>query len=165
MFDRIGEKIKTLAFVCTLLGMVASFAGAVCIWATDELKSRFIIGLVILIFGCLFSWIGSFILYGFGELIEKTTETAERLKKLGIKEGLIEEPEKTENVENKKVEQSTSFIYENNKENIVAEKQVRLNNVKENEENASEEGVDNTIKIGLFFLGGMFLLALIIGLL
>ena len=91
MFDRIGKKMKNLATLCTFLGMMASFAGAIYIWATDELKSSFIIGLLVLLFGGLFSWIGSFFLYGFGELIEKTTETAERLKSLGLKKGTIEE--------------------------------------------------------------------------
>ena len=38
------------------------------------------VGLVVIIVGCLGSWIGSFFTYGFGELIEKTTEIAENTK-------------------------------------------------------------------------------------
>ena len=37
---------------------------------------------MIIIVGCLGSWIGSFSTYGFGELIEKTTEIAESAKNL-----------------------------------------------------------------------------------
>lgn len=40
------------------------------------------VGLVVIIVGCLGSWIGSFFTYGFGELIEKTTEIAENTKNL-----------------------------------------------------------------------------------
>ena len=67
MFDNIGGKIKTLALVSTIIGMVAFgiyglallFSGAV------------LIGILVAGLGCLSAWIGSFLLYGFGELIEQ----------------------------------------------------------------------------------------------
>lgn len=70
MFNNIGKKIKTLAEIITVLGILASIVTAIVIWTTVEYS--FLIGLGILVFGCIFAWIGSFLLYGFGELIEST---------------------------------------------------------------------------------------------
>ncbi len=72
MFDNIGAKIKGLAIVCTILGCVASLVCSIRCWASEKI----LIGVVILIGGCVFSWIGSFLLYGFGELIVQTTNIA-----------------------------------------------------------------------------------------
>ena len=38
------------------------------------------VGILVIAIGSLFSWVGSFCLYGFGELIEKTTEIAENTR-------------------------------------------------------------------------------------
>ena len=70
MFENIGGKIKTLATVCTIIGIVVSIAVGIFYGA----EADFLAGLLIIILGCLSSWIGSFLLYGFGELIENTTE-------------------------------------------------------------------------------------------
>ncbi len=77
MFDNIGKKIKTLAVVLTVVGIAASiiigaylflFIGIVC--------------LVVMVVGPLISWIAAFALYGFGELVDKTAETAETNRRL-----------------------------------------------------------------------------------
>ncbi len=72
MFDNIGEKIKSLAIISTILGCVVSLGGAIFCWASGIV----FVGFLVLIVGCLFSWIGSFLLYGFGELITQTTNIA-----------------------------------------------------------------------------------------
>lgn len=70
MFERIGSKIKKLASVITWLGIIASLIlGVVLISGGDEM---IVLGIVVMALGSLASWIGSFLLYGFGELIEKT---------------------------------------------------------------------------------------------
>lgn len=67
MFENIGDKIKTLAVVLCVLGMIASV-----IWGIVLFFSSFLSGLLVLAVGCLCAWTGSFTLYGFGELIEET---------------------------------------------------------------------------------------------
>ena len=69
MFDNIGGKIKTLALVITIIWMVAS-----CIFGFALLCSGAVLGGILAAgLGCLSAWIGSFLLYGFGELIEQQT--------------------------------------------------------------------------------------------
>ena len=78
MFQNIHKKIKMLAIVCTILGCLFSAAGAIVCWCMKLIW----VGFIVLIGGCLLSWIGSFLLYGFGELIEQTTKTAKGIQKL-----------------------------------------------------------------------------------
>ena len=71
MFTNIGSKIKTLAVILCALGIVASFVAFIAMCTIDE--DMVGMGFLTLIGGSLFSWIGSFFTYGFGELIEKTS--------------------------------------------------------------------------------------------
>ncbi len=94
MFKRIGKKIKTLAKVVCWIGIIqsvliamASFVCAALINSTaitafedtaatgliGESVALIVIGILILLLGPLCSWIGSFVLYGYGELIDKCT--------------------------------------------------------------------------------------------
>lgn len=68
MFDNIGSKIKTVAQVGCIIGIIVSvISGIVCIATAGG------VGILVLI-GCpLLCWIGSFVSYGFGELIERVT--------------------------------------------------------------------------------------------
>ena len=78
MFDNIGGKIKTLAVVLCILGMIASFVAAIFLWTQNSrYNSTILAGFLTLGGGCLISWIGSFFTYGFGQLIESAEETAE----------------------------------------------------------------------------------------
>ena len=78
MFDNIGGKIKTLATVVCFLGIGASIIAAIALWAqNDRYTPTIALGFGVLIGGCLASWIGSFFMYGFGELIEETTRNRE----------------------------------------------------------------------------------------
>ena len=70
MFDNIGGKIKTLAQVVCWIGIIASFLIGIILIKQDE--DTALIGLLVLILGSLFSWIGSFMTYGFGQLIENS---------------------------------------------------------------------------------------------
>ena len=76
MFDNIGEKIKTLAKVLCWIGIIASVVGAIALWAQNSRYYNTIaLGFGVLIGGAVGSWIGSFFMYGFGELIEETMLT------------------------------------------------------------------------------------------
>ena len=68
MFANIGSKIKKLAEILALLGMLLSIVGMMVLLIYEQIVA----GLLVWPFGCLFSWLGSFVLYGFGELIEST---------------------------------------------------------------------------------------------
>ena len=71
MYDNIGAKIKVLAQVIAWIGI----AGSVITGFVIIIESAGV-GIGILIVGSLMSWISSWFMYGFGELIEKTTEIA-----------------------------------------------------------------------------------------
>ena len=81
MFRNIGGKIKGLAELITWLGIIGSvICGIILInqgsgyYGSSALATA---GVVVIVVGSLTSWISSFILYGFGELIEQTTWIAE----------------------------------------------------------------------------------------
>lgn len=82
MFDKIGNKIKILSEVLCLIGILASFIGgaAVICTSTDKDANSMVLVFIIVILGCIVSWVSSFCLYGLGELIEKVTEIAENTK-------------------------------------------------------------------------------------
>lgn len=76
MFSNIGEKIKTLATVVTIIGIIVGAIIFISMASIDEdmIFSGLLTGCAI----ALGSWIGSFALYGFGALISSTQNT-ERL--------------------------------------------------------------------------------------
>ena len=103
MFSSIGRKIKILAKVLCWMGIILCVIIGIVIMAKgnflpqnaqydtpllSDFKSQnqtggsnvisILIGLAVIIFGSLISWLGSFALYGFGTLIDDTT----RLRKL-----------------------------------------------------------------------------------
>ena len=93
MFNNIGGKIKTLARIITYIGITASvIIGIATMFMPYKLAEifdvtpasaaiSFLTGFVIIIGGSLASWIGSFFIYGFGELIERVCLIEERLRK------------------------------------------------------------------------------------
>ena len=78
MFSNIGSKIKALATVCTWVGIILSFIAGIVLISMDE--QLIFPGLLIMIGGSLLSWLSSFILYGFGQLVENSDKTVELLK-------------------------------------------------------------------------------------
>ena len=81
MYNNIGANIKILAQVIAWVGIIGSVItgfiliaqGADSYYGGEVLVG---IGIGILLVGSLMSWISSWFMYGFGELIEKTTEIA-----------------------------------------------------------------------------------------
>lgn len=83
MFSNIGGKIKGLATVISVIGIGLSvICGIIMIIAGANSGGAMVgTGFAVLIVGSLASWIGAFIIYGFGELIENTTVIAELMAK------------------------------------------------------------------------------------
>ena len=71
MYDKIGSKIKILAKVMFFIGSFGSIMAGVA-FMIDKNEFNFI-GIIILVVGIILSLATSWILYGFGELIEKTS--------------------------------------------------------------------------------------------
>ncbi len=75
MFYNIGSKIKSWAKTVCYAGIVISVIAGFMLLGTFEF-----LGILVAVAGSLSSWVGSICLYGFGELIEKTTEIAENTR-------------------------------------------------------------------------------------
>ena len=79
MFDNIGGKIKTLAQVVTWIGIIASVISGIVLMSIAE--EMIFVGLMVMIFGALMSWVSSFVLYGFGQLVENSDKLVKMSKK------------------------------------------------------------------------------------
>ncbi len=78
MFSNIGSKIKKLAEITTWIGIISFVVGGFCLMMIDE--AFMLTGILVAIFGSLASWVSSFVLYGFGQLIENTDKLVEQTK-------------------------------------------------------------------------------------
>lgn len=73
MYENIGDKIKAVAVIGCILEIIACvIVGISLISNSSSYNHTATAGWIIMIVGSLGAWIGSFCLYGFGELIEKT---------------------------------------------------------------------------------------------
>lgn len=80
MFSNVGGKIKKLAVILCILGIIGSVTYAIIFFSnSSRYQDLTLYGVLILVGGCLLSWIGSFFTYGFGELIERTVSIDEQL--------------------------------------------------------------------------------------
>lgn len=70
MFDNIGGKIKTLAHILCWVGIVSCLITGIALMVADS--DLLLAGLLTMIGGSLFSWVSSFVLYGFGQMIENS---------------------------------------------------------------------------------------------
>ena len=77
MFSNIGRKIKTVAKVVAWIGIGCSILAGLAGLASPLTSP--IPSIIVAVIGSLASWIGSFCLYGFGELIDKVSAIAEKL--------------------------------------------------------------------------------------
>ena len=80
MWDNIGGKIKILAKIIAWVGIISSVIGFIIFISFALSDDHYMIGtylgigFCILVIGSIISWISSWFMYGFGELIEKATE-------------------------------------------------------------------------------------------
>lgn len=71
MYDNIGGKIKGLAkWVCIIGSIIMAIPGISFIMQGEDF---ILVGILLLVLGPVICWISSWMLYGFGELIEKTS--------------------------------------------------------------------------------------------
>ncbi len=68
MFDNIGDKIKMLAKVICLAGIIISLIAGIALMSNGS--GGF--GFLTIVVGALLSWVGTFVLYGFGKLVENS---------------------------------------------------------------------------------------------
>lgn len=76
MYDNIGEKIKNFAKVSCCLCMIASVVAFISLLAAK----RYGVAFLVLLGGCVISWVGSFFAYGFGQLIENTDILVDKVR-------------------------------------------------------------------------------------
>ena len=95
MYSNIGKKIQKLAMVCAILGMIVCvIIGSIIIksaegYAYDE--TGVTIGIIVIILGSIFSWVLSFVLYGFGRLVENSDIIAKQYRRKNGNESYSEE--------------------------------------------------------------------------
>ncbi len=85
MFNEIGKKIKGLASVIAWLGIIAS-----AIMGFTSMRFSALAGILIIAIGALASWISSFMLYGYGELIDQTSQMNEKFSSLRVPQNEFE---------------------------------------------------------------------------
>ena len=91
MYNNIGKKIKGLALGFFIVEALAAIIGAIALIADDE--DLIPIGLLMIIFGPLVAWVSSWMLYGFGELIDKTSDIARNTAPTAAKYEIKSEPQ------------------------------------------------------------------------
>ena len=79
MYRNIGGKIKMLALVCCAVGIAISILSGISASVTEN---KPVLGVAVILIGCLLSWIGSFATYGLGELIETTMDNNRQLHRI-----------------------------------------------------------------------------------
>ena len=87
MFNNIGRKIKTFAKVMCWIGIIASVVAGLAMiagsFSSYAPAAGIVTGILTAVLGSLFSWVGSFVMVGFGELVENTAEIAANTRKNG----------------------------------------------------------------------------------
>lgn len=74
MYKNIGKKIKGLAKVLFIVEAIVVVLTGVIIISLARDYTIFLVGMLVLIIGPIVAWISSWLLYGFGELIDKTCD-------------------------------------------------------------------------------------------
>ena len=69
-YSNIGDKIKNLAQVLFVLGAIVDISLGIILMGTDE--DLIIFGLLLILLGPVVTWVSSWLLYGFGQLIENS---------------------------------------------------------------------------------------------
>lgn len=75
IYDNIGRKIKKLAIATFIVGAIAAVIEGLAQINTDD-----VVGILTLFLGPVAAWVSSWLLYGFGELIETNCEIAENTR-------------------------------------------------------------------------------------
>lgn len=84
-FKNIGKKIKKLATICFFVIAVLGILLGLFMIIEGNTKGERIAGLINALVIPFSAWIGSFVMYGFGELIDHTMENTKILKQISAK--------------------------------------------------------------------------------
>lgn len=81
-FDNNGGKIKALAKGEMWVGIIASIFYGIFLIVESEfiIEEKLFSGFMVIVFGPLASWVSSWVLYGFGQLVENSDKLVERFK-------------------------------------------------------------------------------------
>ena len=82
-YENIGNKIKGLAQMVFVVEAIAAVITGIALMATDEVLILY--GLLVLIVGPIVAWVSSWLLYGFGQLVENSDIIAEEHKRVNEK--------------------------------------------------------------------------------
>jgi DNA-directed RNA polymerase subunit RPC12/RpoP len=82
MYDNIGGKIKGLAKASFIVAAIAEVITGIALMATDDLIGY---GLLVMFVGPIVAWVSSWLLYGFGQLVENSDIIAEEHKRVNEK--------------------------------------------------------------------------------
>jgi hypothetical protein len=82
MYDNIGGKIKGLAKASFIVAAIAEVITGIALMATDDLIGY---GLLVMFVGPIAAWVSSWLLYGFGQLVENSDIIAEEHKRVNEK--------------------------------------------------------------------------------
>jgi cell shape-determining protein MreC len=83
MYNNIGKKIKALAkILCIVIAVFWIVIGFVLIFGRYSSPFVRLIGFLTAIVGPFFAWVSSFLLYGYGVLIEQNAEIKRAIKRL-----------------------------------------------------------------------------------
>lgn len=77
LFENVGGKLKTLAIVATVIGMMGSVIAGFIFFTISPIT-----GILIILGGCLCSWLGSLAMYGLGQAVENTDKILAIQRKL-----------------------------------------------------------------------------------
>ena len=78
LYENIGDKVKRLAKVVFAIESIAAIIYALVLMCTDAVLA----GLIVLVVGPLVAWVSSWVLYAFGELVEKTVANESHTKNI-----------------------------------------------------------------------------------
>lgn len=71
MFKKVGKKLESVAVSFCWIGICASVIGAMVLWGMNSYRNpTVLLGFVVLVVGCLVSWLGSLGCYALGQLTE-----------------------------------------------------------------------------------------------
>ena len=82
MYDNIGKKLKGFAKTIFAICLIASVIGGIAIMAIDG--DLAIIGIIVMAVGILVSWISTWFLYGFGEIVDKVCDIEKNTRNGGF---------------------------------------------------------------------------------
>ena len=72
MYDNIGGKIKGLAKAIFIIGAVVSFIAGIALMLVND--NLIFVGVLIWFLGIIVAWVSSWVIYGFGEIIDKVSD-------------------------------------------------------------------------------------------